>query len=232
MSNLNISENIKLIKERLAEAAHLSGRNLDDILLVAVSKTKSIGQILEAYAGGIKVFGENYAQEFCEKRELLNLKEIDIKFHFIGHLQSNKVKLIADKVSCIQTLDSLSLANKINQFISQQGIIPLSVLVQVNVSNEPQKSGVNSEVLIDFLGKLTELTSLKVQGLMTVGSFSEDLSVRRKEFALLRSLRDKAESEGFTLNDLSMGMSDDFELAIAEGATIVRVGSAIFGERN
>lgn len=226
-----ITENINKIREQIEKSCHSVGRKIEDITLIAVSKTRSIDDISEAYAHGIRVFGENYVQEAIEKIPELKKRYPDISFHFIGHLQSNKAKVIYDHVSCIQTLDSLKLA----RLLDAQGAERQStrdVLIQVNTSRESQKSGIQPEEVDDFLFQLNELRWIKVRGLMTIGSFSDDMTTKIREFQVLKNLVDSLYGKGYSdMREVSMGMSDDFDLAIKEGATIIRVGTNIFGKR-
>lgn len=227
-----IKENISILFEKVSEACINSGRKCSDIQIIAVSKTKQVGEIEEAYEAGIRVFGENYVQEAISKIPILKSKFTDIKFHFIGHLQSNKVKLIFDYVDCIQTIDSIKIADKLNQLAALKNIT-LSVLLQVNTSKENNKSGILPENLEELLMNLQSYKNLSIDGLMTIGTDTDSNIIKGKEFSLLRNLLEGLRNKGYkTLSHLSMGMSNDFELAINEGATIIRVGTNIFGNRN
>ena len=226
-----ILENVRKIQERMSQAATRAGRSPEDVQLVGVSKTKSAQDIVSAFDAGIKIFGENYVQEAALKIQEVLVARPSAKFHFIGHLQSNKIKQIAPLVNCVQTVDSLKLGLKLNDFVLSQHLPKLDILVQVNVSQEDSKSGVSSCEIEELIAGLKLCEGLNLSGLMTIGSLSSDMKVRRKEFAELRNLRDKACRISLQCAHLSMGMSDDFEIAVEEGATIVRVGSSIFGNR-
>ena len=227
-----IKENISILFEKVSEACKNSERKSSDIQIIAVSKTKQVSEIEEAYEAGIRVFGENYVQEAISKIPILKSQFIDIKFHFVGHLQSNKAKLIFDYVDCIQTIDSIKIADKLNQLAALKNIT-LSVLLQVNTSKENNKSGILPENLEELLMNLQSYKNLSIDGLMTIGTDTDSNIIKGKEFSLLRNLLEDLRNKGYkTLSHLSMGMSSDFELAIKEGATIIRVGTNIFGNRN
>jgi PLP dependent protein len=211
------------VRARIATAAEAAGRAPDSVELVAVSKFHEPAAIREAYAAGQRVFGENYAQELAQKRAAL-AELPDLSFHFIGGLQRNKVKLLLPAADVIETLASAEAARALSKRASELGLT-VRALVQVNVSREPQKSGVLPEELGALLAAAGALAALRVTGLMTIPEADEPARAR----ASYASLRNLAQQHG--LSELSMGMSDDLELAIAEGATIVRVGTAIFGPR-
>ena len=203
--------------------------NTSDITLLAVSKQVESGRIREAIDSEHLSFGENYVQEFVTKYdELSEHKNID--WHFIGHLQKNKVKYIIDKVSLIHSVDKVSLAGEINKRAEKLGIV-MPILVEVNLGGEESKSGIEPDELGSFLEKLSELDNIRLSGLMALPPYCDNAEDSRKYFIKLRELRDNFISSYNTLNELSMGMSHDFEIAVEEGATIVRVGTAIFGER-
>ena len=227
---MSIAENLAGIRERIARAARAAGRDPESVRLVAVSKTKPAEAIAEAFACGQVIFGENYVQELVAKTAQLPSA---ISWHFIGHLQSNKVRQIAGLVDLIHSVDRLSLAQEIDR---QWGHLGKScdVLIQVNISCEPTKSGTSSEELLDLVREVAALPNLRVRGLMTMPPFFDDPDAARPYFAALRVLAREVEKEeipGVEMRELSMGMSGDFEAAIGEGATLVRVGSALFGER-
>ena len=223
-----IKENLLEINERIADAAKRSGRSAADVTLVAVSKVHPASTILAAYEAGQRHFGENYAQELKEKHAAL--KELtDIKWHFIGHLQRNKVKIAVSTGAIVETVDSVRLAEALNQQAERDGCI-LPVLLQVNVGEEKQKSGASPEALPALIEDISHLGRLVIKGLMTIPPYDLDSDETRKYFESLRKLRDK--NGGLDrLPYLSMGMSHDFEAAVEEGATHVRVGTAIFGGR-
>jgi pyridoxal phosphate enzyme (YggS family) len=223
-----ISDNLSRVHQRIAAAARSAGRPIDSIQLLAVSKGKSPGEIAEAYALGQRRFGENYAQELASKAAAL-ARYPDIEWHFIGHLQSNKAKMVAPIAYMIHTVDSPSLAKELGQRVLGAGRAPLRVLIEVNVAKEPQKNGVLPSGLQDVIEAVRREPSLELSGLMTVppaGSLDET----KQAFETLVSLR-SIHGGLDSLPDLSMGMSHDLELAIATGATMVRIGTAIFGPR-
>lgn len=216
------------IRERIARAAHAAGRDERDVHLLAVSKTKPALAIREAYAAGQRDFGENYAQEIADKHS--ELADLDgIRWHFIGHLQSNKAKLVAPFATAVHSVDGIKLVHELGRR-AQGRATRLSVLVEVNVGGEASKSGVGPGELADVLSAVESEPSLKLAGLMSIPPPSETPEGSRHFHRMLRDLRD-AHGGAARLPELSMGMSDDLEIAIAEGATWVRVGTAIFGAR-
>ena len=207
------------------------------VTLVAVSKTKSIEEILELYNLGQRDFGENYVQELLEKFQQLPK---DIRWHFIGHLQSNKVKLIAPFVSLIQSVDSEKLLKEINKEAKKNNRI-IDCLLQIHIAKEETKFGLNEEELNDLLKRISSpleksYQNLDIKGIMGMASFTPDKEIVRKEFRYLKSLFDKhssvSEIAGLTFRVLSMGMSGDYKIAIEEGSNMVRIGSLLFGKRN
>lgn len=226
-----IAENIQKITAKIAEAAIKANRSPDTVKLVAVSKHFPAAVINEAYAAGQLIFGENYIQEVQLKREHVPSSAI---FHFIGHLQSNKAKIAAATCNMIETVDGIKLGKALNNHLESLGKT-MDVLVQVNIGNEVQKSGVKSSETAELLRNLNALPKLRVCGLMTMPPLVEDPEQSRPHFASLRLLSEKLMQEGLFPSiekpELSMGMSSDFHIAIEEGATIVRVGTAIFGQR-
>jgi pyridoxal phosphate enzyme (YggS family) len=224
-----IKENLHIVKEKIARAAEKSGRKADEITLVAVSKTEPIRLIEEAFSYGVTDFGENKAQEFRDKYEILGDK---VNWHFIGHLQTNKVKYVVGKARLIHSVDSLKLAEAVNERAAKLGLVQ-NVLLELNTSGEESKFGIRSE---DDLEKIAEFCvaaeNLNLLGLMTMAPFTDNADVIRKSFANLREAKERLENKGFRLPELSMGMTNDYEIAIEEGATIVRIGTAIFGERD
>ena len=226
----SIADNLATVKERMASAARKSGREPDAVRLVAVSKTVPAERI---EVGGLEgcVLGENKVQEARDKIEALGTKSYH--WHFIGHLQRNKVKYISGLFELIHSVDNSELAEDIHRYSLKHDVVT-PVLIQVNVSGESSKSGVPSSKLEELLDMLISLNGISVRGLMTIPPFDPDPEKSRKHFAALRSLRDrmkKVNIENIVMDELSMGMSNDFEVAIEEGATWVRVGSAIFGDR-
>ena len=231
---MSIHDNVAGIRERIAKAAARAGRSVDSITLMGVSKTVETERIRQAYEAGIRVFGENKVQEFGGKAGLLaDLTEA--QWHLIGHLQSNKVKKAVELFQAVDSVDSLRLAEKLNQAAEQMNKI-LPVLIEVNVGSEENKSGLapDSSGLEELLSGVQSLKNLRVRGLMTIPPFTEDPEGARPYFRQLRELREKIAARKLPcieMDVLSMGMSHDFEVAIEEGSTCVRVGTAIFGSR-
>lgn len=227
---MSVAENLGKIRERVRQAALRAGREPDAVRLVAVSKTKPALAIEEAFACGQQIFGENYVQELVGKKGEL---PPEISWHFIGNLQSNKVRQIAGMVDLIHSVDRLSLATEIDRQWGALGKV-CEVLIQVNISQEETKGGTSSEELFQLVRDVARLPNLRVVGLMTMPPFFDDPEGARPYFRELRELARKLEAAaipGVEMRELSMGMSGDFEAAIEEGATLVRVGSALFGER-
>lgn len=225
-----IAEHLRKIEERIAQAALRGGRDPKSVRLVAVSKTKPAQAIADAFACGQRIFGENYVQELVGKQGELTQ---EISWHFIGSLQSNKVRQIAGMVDLIHSVDRLSLAKEIDRQWGALGKV-CDILVQVNISREETKGGTSSEELLDLVREVARLPHLRVKGLMTMPPFFDDPEGARPYFRRLRELAGEvaaAAIAGVEMRELSMGMSGDFEAAIEEGATLVRVGSALFGER-
>jgi pyridoxal phosphate enzyme (YggS family) len=227
-----LGENLARIEEQIAAACREAGRPRGEVSLMAVSKMHPASAIVAAEALGVRLFGENRVQEFEEKRALLGGGESE--FHFIGHLQSNKAARAAELFSSVDTLDSVSLAERLNQAATRVGR-RLAVLLEVKLSPETSKTGLEpgSGELSRLLELLPDLGGLELRGVMTVPPFLEDLSLVRPYFARLRQLRDQLAGAHPQLSfaELSMGMSHDFAVAIAEGATQVRIGTALFGPR-
>jgi pyridoxal phosphate enzyme (YggS family) len=228
-----LAENLERIEGQIAKACREAGRDRDEISLMAVSKVHPVSAIVAAEALGIRLFGENRVQEFQEKSVALGAV-VGAEFHLIGHLQSNKAARAAELFSSIDTLDSLSLAERLNQSATRLGR-RLAVLIEIKLSHEPSKAGItpDSPELSLLLEQLPGLTALEFRGLMTVPPYLEDLAAVRPYFSKLRGLRDQlaAAHPRLSFAELSMGMSHDFPVAIAEGATQVRIGTALFGAR-
>jgi hypothetical protein len=226
-----ISENIRRIKEKIANTARMVNRSPDDIKLVAVSKRVPADKIIEAYAAGQVIFGENYIQEVQVKREQTPPSAI---FHFIGHLQSNKAKIAAATCNMIETVDRLKLGKALNNHLQTLNKT-MDVLVQVNIGNDINKAGVKNSETEELLVQLNNLSMIRVCGLMTMPPLVENPEMSRPYFRGLRLLSEELMEKGLfpatAKPELSMGMSSDFHIAIEEGATIVRVGTAIFGQR-
>jgi pyridoxal phosphate enzyme (YggS family) len=231
---VSIADQLALVRDRICGAAHRARRNPDDIALLAVCKTFPAEAILEAYAAGQRLFGENRAQEFADKFPAVgNLP--DAHFHMIGHLQSNKAAKAAEIFHAVDSIDSAKLAQRLNDAAQKMGKA-LDVLIEINVGGEEAKSGLDpdSPEIEAILSQAPEWKHLKIRGLMTVPPFTDDPEGARPYFRELRELRDSLAARSYpnvTLDMLSMGMSHDFEVAIEEGSTCVRIGTAIFGER-
>jgi hypothetical protein len=231
---MSIAENIARVRERIEAAARRASRNPDEITLMAVSKTFPAERIREAYAAGQRVFGENRVQEFAAKATAL--RELhDTEWHLIGHLQTNKAAKATELFDAVDSVDSLRMAEKLNASAVSTGKM-LSVLIEINVGGEKAKSGVapGSDELEQILQGASQWENLKIQGMMTVPPYTEDPEGARPYFRHLRQIRDSIAARTLPRIGtavLSMGMSHDFEIAIEEGATCVRVGTAIFGER-
>jgi pyridoxal phosphate enzyme (YggS family) len=225
-----IAQNLAQVNERIRSAAERAGRDPASVRLVAVSKNHSASDIVEAHRAGQAIFGENYVQELTAK--LSDVKEA-VTWNFIGHLQSNKVKYIAGHVSLIHSVDRISLAEEISRQWRKLGK-SCDILVQVNISGESSKSGTTEAGVVQLVKDCSLLPNVRVKGLMTMPPFFDDPEAARPYFAELKRLSQKIAAEnipGAIMRELSMGMSGDFEAAIQEGATLVRVGTAIFGER-
>ncbi|MDO4600722.1 MAG: YggS family pyridoxal phosphate-dependent enzyme [Eubacteriales bacterium] len=226
-----IQENLKKVKENIEKSCAASGREREEVTLIAVSKTKPVSMLMEAYDCGQRIFGENKVQEIMDKYEQM---PDDVQWHMIGHLQRNKVKYIVDKVAMIHSVDSLRLAETIEQEAAKKNVV-VPVLVEVNVAQEESKYGLSPEEVLPFLEKVAHYSHLQVQGLMTIAPFVENPEENREVFHKLRKLsvdiREK-NINNITMSVLSMGMTGDYQVAVQEGATMVRVGTGIFGERN
>lgn len=228
---MSIKENIDSILERTAAAARRSGRNPEDITVIAVSKTVDADRAKEAVLGGLINLGENRVQELVSKFE--HLSDLDIKWHLIGHLQKNKVKYIIDKAALIHSVESLELANEINKRALKSDLTA-NVLIELNIGEEESKFGIGEDSVYDFVKSMEQFENIRILGIMTVAPFSEDPESIRWVFKKMKEIYDKI--SGMTLKNtemkyLSMGMTNDFEIAIEEGANIVRIGTAIFGAR-
>lgn len=226
-----IKENLQEVRNRIEKAAQKCGRNKEEITLIAVSKTKPISLLLEAYDNGCRVFGENKVQELLEKYDAMPK---DISWHMIGHLQRNKVKYIIDKVTLIHSVDSYRLAEEISKEAGKKNVTA-HILIEVNMAGEETKYGAAPEEVSSLVDEISKLPYLKVEGLMTVAPFVEKAEENEYYFAKLHQLYvDITEKniDNVTMNVLSMGMTGDYEIAIEAGATCVRVGAGIFGDRH
>lgn len=227
-----VKENLMEVESRVQAACDRAGRAREEVLLIAVSKTKPVELIREIMETGTKDFGENKVQEMCNKIE--EIKE-PLNWHLIGHLQRNKVKYIVDKACLIHSVDSLRLAEEIQKEAVKKGVDRVPVLIEVNMAQEDSKDGIDASETEALVRAIAELPNLQVRGLMTIAPFVDDPEENRVHFQAMRNLRDQLKAKnipGVEMTELSMGMTNDFEVAIEEGATMVRVGTAIFGERN
>lgn len=226
-----ITENLKEVEEKIQKACLRSGRDPKEVTLIAVSKTKPISMIEEVYKEGIRDFGENKPQELREKYDSMSK---DIKWHMIGHLQRNKIKYVIDKACMIHSVDSIRLAQAIEEEAAKKNrMIP--ILLEINIAREESKFGFMKEEIYDALEIISKLPHLKIEGLMTIAPFVENAEENRVHFKNLRKLYvdiKQKNIDNVNMCNLSMGMTGDYEIAIEEGATFVRVGTGIFGERN
>lgn len=226
-----LSENLGQVEENIQKACDRAGRKREEVTLVAVSKTKPVSMLSEIYDCGIRDFGENKVQEICEKRDLL---PSDIRWHMIGHLQRNKVKYIASHVELIHSVDTYRLAEEINIQAKKAGrIIP--ALIEINIAGEATKFGLPADEAIEFAQEVSKLDGLQVKGLMTIAPYTENPEENRPYFRKIRELSvdiAKENIDNISMDILSMGMTGDYMTAIEEGATIVRVGTGIFGARS
>ncbi len=226
-----LKDNLSIVEEKICEACKRAGRDRSEVTLVAVSKTNPVPVLREAYDLGVRVFGENKVQELTEKIEAL---PDDIEWHMIGHLQRNKVKYIAGKVALIHSVDSFRLAEEINIQAKKRGI-KVPILIEVNAAGEISKFGVRPEDTLQLVRDVSELDGIEVKGLMTIAPYVVDSEENREIFHKIRDLSidiDRENIDNVSMGILSMGMTGDYEVAIEEGATIVRVGTGIFGERD
>ena len=226
-----LKENLKTVEERIQSACKKAGRKREEITLIAVSKTKPPHMLQEAYDLGVRIFGENKVQEIREKYEVLPK---DIDWHMIGHLQRNKVKYLMGKVVLIHSVDSLRLAEQIEHEAAKADIV-MPVLIEVNVAEEESKFGTTSEAAMQLVEAVSKLPHIKIRGLMTIAPFTDNPEDNRIYFRKLKQLSVDIKSKNIdnvSMNVLSMGMTGDYEVAIEEGATMVRVGTGIFGKRN
>lgn len=223
-----IIENIATIKSRIKNSAEFSGRNPNEIKLLLATKTVSASNIISALEAGETLIGENKVQELKDKFE--ELKNSPHKTHFIGHLQTNKIKEVIQYTDCIQSVDRLELAEKLQRRLEFENKT-IEVFIQVNTSYEESKFGISPEKALTFAQQLKQLDRLNIKGLMTIGLFSAETEKVRKCFQLLRNIQLQMLEKDLPIHDLSMGMSNDLETAIEEGSTIIRVGTAIFEKR-
>ena len=226
-----LEENLKKVQENIRIACEKAGRDPSEVTLIAVSKTKPVETLKEAYDLGVRVFGENKVQELDKKIDAL---PEDISWHMIGHLQRNKVKYIAGRVELIHSVDSFRLAEEINIHAKKQGIV-IPILIEVNVAEEESKFGVSVEDTEELIRQIAELDGVSIRGLMTIAPYVVDSEDNREIFHKIKDLSIDIASKNIdnvSMDILSMGMTGDYMVAIEEGATMVRVGTGIFGERN
>lgn len=226
-----ITQNYDKVLENIKAACQSAGRNESEVTLIAVSKTKPISDIEELYNHGVRIFGENKVQELCDKYEALPK---DIKWHMIGHLQRNKVKYIVDKVELIHSVDSVRLARQIEEEAAKKNV-RVDILIEVNVAEEESKFGLKTEEVLDMVTQIAEFPHVSIKGLMTIAPFVENPEDNRKYFNKLKQLAVDIKAKNIdnvTMDKLSMGMTGDYMVAVTEGASYVRVGTGIFGERN
>ena len=225
-----IKDNVAEVEANIQKACERAGRSRDEVTLIAVSKTKPVSDIYEVMETGIKEYGENKVQELCDKIETISEP---LNWHMIGHLQRNKVKYIVDKVRMIHSVDSLRLAQQISSEAVKKGV-DVDILIEVNVAEEASKFGLSTEAVIQLAEDISKLPAVHIRGLMTVAPFTENPEDNRPYFRNLRQLAvdiARKNIDNVTMNELSMGMTGDYEVAIEEGATMVRVGTGIFGTR-
>lgn len=226
-----ITENLEQVRKNIDEACRMAGRDPKEVTLIAVSKTKPVSMLKEAYDAGARCFGENKVQEIMDKHPQL---PEDIQWHMIGHLQRNKVKYIVDKVSMIHSVDSLRLAQTIEQEAAKHNVC-VPVLLEVNVAQEESKFGLKMDEVLPLIDTIADFHHIKVQGLMTIAPYVENAEDNRDFFRQLKKLSVDIEAKNInnvSMSVLSMGMTGDYQVAVQEGATMVRVGTGIFGERN
>lgn len=226
---IKIRDKLQIIGTEIEQTSAKFHRAKNSVQLLAVSKHHSIVAIQEAYEAGQKAFGENYVQELVEKAEALS--KLNIEWHFIGPLQSNKTKQIATTASWVHTIDRFKIAQRLNDQ-RPENLQPLSICIQVNISGEASKSGVMPDELAELAHKISILPHLCLRGLMAIPAPMSNVEKQRETFAKMSELKNQLNKQGYKLDTLSMGMSGDMRAAIAEGATIVRIGTAIFGSRD
>ena len=226
-----IKTNLNEVESNIVKACRKSGRKRQEITLIAVSKTKPVSMLEDAYMAGIRDFGENKVQELCDKYEQL---ENDISWHMIGHLQTNKVKYLIGKTKLIHSVDSYKLACEIEKQAAKQDIV-MDILIEVNIANEETKFGLSKDNVIELVRQVSLLPHVRIKGLMTVAPYVEDSEENRGYFRKIKQLSvdiNNQNIDNVDMNILSMGMTGDYMVAIEEGATMVRVGTGIFGERD
>ena len=225
----NIEKNLSHIHRQIEQAANACGRDAGDISLLAVSKRKPTADIRNAYACGQRDFGENYLQEAEQK--IHDLADLDICWHFIGAIQSNKTRLLAEDFDWVHCVDRLKVARRLSEQ-RPESKPPLNICIQVNVDQEESKAGIKLETVEELAKQIAELPNIRLRGLMTIPAPQENFESQREPFARLRASLENLNQLGYDCDTLSMGMTHDIAAAIAEGATLVRIGTAIFGERS
>jgi hypothetical protein len=228
---MSLESNLNHVEENIRAACERAGRDRSEVTLIAVSKTKPVPMLEEVYGLGARDFGENKVQEMCEKIEVL---PEDIRWHMIGHLQTNKVKYIVGKTELIHSVDSLHLAKEIEKQAAKNDVT-VSILIEVNIAEEESKFGIKGDETIELVRQIAQLPHLKIEGLMTIAPFVDDPEDNRIYFRQIRQLSVDIAAENIDnvhMNVLSMGMTGDYTVAIEEGATMVRVGTGIFGARD
>lgn len=226
-----LKENLDIVRENIKRACDRAGRSYDEVTLIAVSKTKPLSDIETLMQYGETEFGENKVQELVDKYETISSP---VHWHLIGHLQTNKVKYIVDKVSLIHSVDSVHLAKEIEKEAAKHNLI-VDILIQVNIAHEDTKFGIDETAVYDLLNEIKDYPHIRVNGLMTIAPFVDNADENRIHFRKMNQLLLDIKSkniDNINMNILSMGMTNDYEVAIEEGATMVRVGTGIFGERN
>ena len=226
-----LKDNFDCVEKKVTEACKRAGRDRSEVTLIAVSKTKPVDMLREVYDAGARDFGENKVQEICEKYDQL---PSDIKWHMIGHLQRNKVRQVIDKAAMIHSVDSYRLAQEISVQAQKKGLT-IPILIEVNIAGEESKFGISAEDTIQLVEEISMLPNLKIMGLMTIAPYVVDAEENRLYFRQIKQLSVDIKNKNIdnvTMDVLSMGMTGDYEVAIEEGATMVRVGTGIFGARN
>lgn len=224
-----ILSNLQAIRRAIAQAAQAAQRDPASIILLAVSKTFPPAAVREAHAAGQHAFGENYVQEALDK--ISALRDLDLEWHFIGPIQGNKTRVIAENFAWVHGVDRLKIAQRLSEQRPHE-LPPLNICLQVNISGEESKSGIAPSDAAELAREISILPRLRLRGLMAIPAPEDDVPAQRRPFAQLRELAQTITAQGITLDTLSMGMSHDFAAAIQEGATIIRVGTAIFGKRD
>ncbi|MCL1117094.1 MULTISPECIES: YggS family pyridoxal phosphate-dependent enzyme [Pseudomonadati] len=229
--NTTIADRLSIAQSRINQAAQKCSRMPDEIKLLAVSKTKPNSDIIEAYQAGQRLFGENYVQEGEQKISELSAKYPDIEWHFIGPLQSNKTKIVAQHFDWMHTLSRLKIAQRLNEQRPDHQS-PLQVCIQVNISQEDTKSGIDADEVMALATQINQMPKLTLRGVMAIPTATDDIQVQQDEFSKLQRIYQNLQQHFENIDTLSMGMSGDLDVAIANGSTMVRIGSAIFGDRS